>query len=175
MDASVIVNIILCVLSFLLAAISVVTVVITLRQNHQMIENSTRPYVVVYCERTLVSLPAYYICIKNYGQSSATIRSLTCNCNLGDISLTYNVPFANLTDMVIAPGQSFICPIDYEKVRQKNPLVFKVDYFSDRKWYRESYTLNLSAYSDLPTFRSASNDSLKTIASTLEDILEKTL
>ena len=38
MDTSTIVNIILCVLSFILAAISVVTVVITLRQNNKMIE-----------------------------------------------------------------------------------------------------------------------------------------
>ena len=42
MDVSTIVNIILCVLSFILAAISVVTVVITLRQNNKMIEESTR-------------------------------------------------------------------------------------------------------------------------------------
>lgn len=176
MDTSVIVNIILCILSFLLAAISVVTVVITLRQNHRMIENSTRPYVVVYCERTRVSLPAYYICIKNYGQSSATIRSLSCNHSLGDLSLTYgNIPFANLTDTVIAPGQSFICPIDYEKARQKSPLIFEINYVSDCKWYRESYTLNLNVYSDLLTLRSGGIDSVKTIASTLEDILEKLL
>ena len=45
MDTSTIVNIILCVLSFILAAISVVTVVITLRQNNKMIEESTRPVI----------------------------------------------------------------------------------------------------------------------------------
>ena len=45
MDVSTIVNIILCVLSFILAAISVVTVVITLRQNNKMIEESTRPFI----------------------------------------------------------------------------------------------------------------------------------
>lgn len=38
MDVSTIVNIILCVLSFILAVVSVVTVVITLRQNNRMIE-----------------------------------------------------------------------------------------------------------------------------------------
>ena len=37
------INVILCILSFILAAISVITVVITLKQNSKMIENSTRP------------------------------------------------------------------------------------------------------------------------------------
>ena len=45
MDISVIVNIALCILSFILAVISVVTVVVTLRQNSKMIENATRPYI----------------------------------------------------------------------------------------------------------------------------------
>lgn len=48
MDFSTKVNIILAVLSFLLAVISIVTVVITLRQNHTMIENATRPYLCIY-------------------------------------------------------------------------------------------------------------------------------
>ena len=43
MDLATKVNIALCILSFILAAISVVTVVITLRQNNKMISESTRP------------------------------------------------------------------------------------------------------------------------------------
>ena len=43
-----IINLILCILSFLLAAISVVTVILTLKQNNKMLEASVRPYVVVY-------------------------------------------------------------------------------------------------------------------------------
>lgn len=42
-NTSIIVNIILSILSFILAAISVVTVVLILRQNSKMIEKSTRP------------------------------------------------------------------------------------------------------------------------------------
>ena len=55
MDVSTIVNIVLCVLSFILAVISVVTVVITLRQNNRMIEESTRPFIsaVSYTHLTL--------------------------------------------------------------------------------------------------------------------------
>lgn len=42
------INLSLSILSFILAVISVVTVVITLRQNHKMIEESNRPYITVY-------------------------------------------------------------------------------------------------------------------------------
>ena len=57
MDISTIVNIILCVLSFILAAISVVTVVITLRQNNKMIEESTRPVISVYTDEIVRLFP----------------------------------------------------------------------------------------------------------------------
>ena len=43
MDLATKVNIILCILSFILALISIITVIITLRQNQQMLENSSRP------------------------------------------------------------------------------------------------------------------------------------
>lgn len=66
MDISIIVNIALCVLSFVLAVISVVTVVITLRQNHKMIDNSTRPYVIVYSSVTNFQSPGYYLCVKSF-------------------------------------------------------------------------------------------------------------
>ena len=55
MDLSTKVNIVLSVLSFILAAISIVTVVITLRQNNKMIENSTRPYVSILITHNLAS------------------------------------------------------------------------------------------------------------------------
>lgn len=48
MDLATKVNIILCILSFILAFISIITVIITLRQNQQMLENSSRPYVCIY-------------------------------------------------------------------------------------------------------------------------------
>ena len=54
MDLSVEVNIILCILSFVLALVSVVTVVITLRQNNKMIESTSRPYVGIYTQSVTI-------------------------------------------------------------------------------------------------------------------------
>ena len=55
------INLILCILSFLLAAISVVTVVITLRQNHKMIQNSTRPYVIALLKSQTFSIRLFIL------------------------------------------------------------------------------------------------------------------
>lgn len=46
------VNLSLAKLSFILAVISVVTVVITLRQNKKMIESNSRPYITIYGDMT---------------------------------------------------------------------------------------------------------------------------
>ena len=52
------INVILCILSFALAIISVITVIITLRQNNKMIENTRRPYIVIYGRVTDFQNPA---------------------------------------------------------------------------------------------------------------------
>ena len=65
-----IINLILSVLSFLLAAISVVTVVITLKQNNKMLEANSRPYVVVYLVYEEYS-NQIYLCVKNFGNTRA--------------------------------------------------------------------------------------------------------
>ena len=79
MDISTKVNIVLSVLSFILAAISIITVVITLRQNNKMIENSTRPHICIYFDYTQCGEPTGYFVVKNFGTSAAYIDSLTYN------------------------------------------------------------------------------------------------
>ena len=44
------INVVLCILSFVLAVISVIAVLITIRQNNKMIQNSTRPYITAYAQ-----------------------------------------------------------------------------------------------------------------------------
>ena len=64
MEVSDWINVILCILSFILAVISVITVIITLKQNSKMIKNSTRPYVVVY--KNITYLNKNYIDCSSY-------------------------------------------------------------------------------------------------------------
>ena len=73
MDLATKVNVALCILSFILATISVVTVVITLRQNNKMISESTRPYITILILRILktgISLEAMPPWVSENGFSS---------------------------------------------------------------------------------------------------------
>lgn len=51
-------------LSTIISTIAVIISVVTLRQNHQMVEESTRPYIVVYTAATDFQSPMYYLVIK---------------------------------------------------------------------------------------------------------------
>lgn len=69
------INLTLTIASFALAAISVISVILTLQQNNRMIENSTRPYISLYGESTTFSAFQFYLVIRNFGQSSALITN----------------------------------------------------------------------------------------------------
>lgn len=108
------VNIILSILSFLLTAISIITVVITLRQNHEMIENATRPYLTVYGAVTNFQEPQYYLVLRNFGQSNALITEFTSSIDLSICSDCSGViPFEHIVGFTLAPNQAIQVPIDY--------------------------------------------------------------
>lgn len=135
MDTPTIINMILSILSFTLAVISVITVVITLKQNYQMIENSTRPYVVVYSATTNFESLDYYLCVKNFGQSGALITSFSCDYDLSQCSYDKNVvPFEHLPSTFIAPGQSFISGVNPIKLfEEPHPITFYIEYTTNQK------------------------------------------
>ena len=86
-NLGIVVNIILCVLSFILAAISVITVVITLKQNNKMLESSTRPYMAFRLESNQNGVPIAVL--KNCGNSAATITKFSPSINFEDFSFVY--------------------------------------------------------------------------------------
>ena len=101
MDAGIIVNIILTILSFALAAISVITVIITLRQNNKMLESNSRPYVVAYL--VYQESPSHiYLCIKNFGNTSAIVKTLNI---IPEISLHKKTSNELMKDTMLAPNQ----------------------------------------------------------------------
>ena len=179
MDISVIVNIILCVLSFILAVISVVTVVITLRQNSRMIDNSTRPYIVFYQGVTDFQTPYFYIIVKNFGQSGAVVTSFNCNRNMKDCACdATHVPFLHFAGSFLAPGQSFIAQLDSKKVFGGNvsAFVFSIEYRCGDKLYSDSFTINPAAATDFVHTRACTDGKeLRTISYALQDIAEKLL
>lgn len=177
MDIATIVNIMLCVLSFILAAISVVTVVITLRQNNKMIEESTRPVISIYTEEINAGEPFFYLVVKNFGQSPAYITKFEYDFNFNGCYKIRNDKdyLKKLTKSVLAPGQSRICMLDYAKIDKE--VTFIISYQSSVKIsYTETFTIDLKAGVSMPYGKVATEGKeLRTISYTLQEMLQKNL
>lgn len=188
MDTATIVNIILCVLSFILAAISVVTVIITLRQNNKMIEESTRPVLSFYTTSINTgSGPAFYFVVRNYGSSIAEIESITSQQDFSKFILGTEQlddaerfePIRNLQNAIIAPGQSRICVLDYNQTPDR--LTIDVEYRSNvGKKYKEHISFDPKAGADVLTTKSSGrrddmSSTLEKISYTLQEKLQKEL
>ena len=152
MDIPVIVNIVLSLLSFILAALSLVFVIITIRQNNKMlsqnsdmIENSTRPYVVIYND--LVNgggTPIQFLIIKNFGQTAAKIQSLEITPK---VHVHYSDElFKYMKNQTIAPGQSYTSAFKLDDTDLV--LTASITYTSGQKTYSEKYFISQKAISD---------------------------
>ncbi len=146
MDVSIIVNIVLSVLSFLLAAISVITVVITLKQNNKMLEASSKPYVVAYL--VYQEAPSHiYLCIKNFGQTGAIVKSLKIE---PEFSLHKKSSNELMNETMLAPNQQLhflVLSEDKDKIIHDNVFEFSVVIeYQDcctKKVYSETYNMNV--------------------------------
>lgn len=170
------INATLCVLSFILAAISVIAVVLTLKQNNKMIKNSTRPYVSVVCQVTNFQSPAFYLVLKNYGNSGAEIKSFKSSIDLSQYSFhTECTPFGMIEGTFIAPNQSILCNLDTIKLaREVEAFEVEIEYTDGINTFCELYPINFKAYTQNVQTRASTKDKeLKIISYTLQDLVEK--
>ena len=73
--------------SLITGIVAIIISVKTLKQNSKMIEESTRPYITIYFQTTTVRTPRAYFVIKNFGNTGATISSITCDYDLKKCSV----------------------------------------------------------------------------------------
>lgn len=178
-DIAVIVNIILCILSFALAAISVITVIVTLKQNNRMIESTSRPYIAIYTQSIITGeKPYYYLVIKNFGNSAAHFIKFDYDVDLtGCFNIEANKDFLKqIEKTVLAPNQSRICMFNYEAV--PDVVKFEYEYSSvAQNKYVESTEVFMKAAINLPN--AVSNDPQdrdeRIISHTLQEMLKKSL
>ena len=143
---SIIVNITLTIFSFILAVISIIIVVITLKQNNKMLEANSRPYVVAYL--VYQESPSHiYLCIKNYGKSSAIVKSLKIE---PEFSLHKKSSNELMNGTMLAPNQQLhflISNNDKNKILYENIFDFTVAIeYQDvctKKNYIETYKINM--------------------------------
>ena len=164
--------------SLVTSIVAIIISIKTLKQNSRMIEESTRPYVVVYSRTTNFQSPSYYFVVKNFGQSGAIVTSFKCDYDLSTCSYKKeHVPFAHFENTFIAPGQSFISNIDRLKFFDKQTeLNFFVEYTANGVTYSDQFTINPKVDLDLIQTRAASpGKELHNISYTLQDFVEKLL
>lgn len=177
MNLPTVVNIILCILSFILAAISVITVIITLRQNNKMIEESTRPVISIYTEEINAGEPFFYLVIKNFGSSPACITKFEYDF---DFTGCYKIKndkdyLQKFNNAILAPGQSKICMLDYKKINKE--VTFTINYQSGaNKMYSDTFTVDLKAGVSLPYGKvDTEGKELHTISYALQEMIQKNL
>ena len=146
MEISTVFNIILSVLSFILAALSIVFVYLTLRQNNKLLYANSRPYLSVYFayEENNTEL---FICIKNCGNSSAIIHELEIIPDIIIMNLSIQ---QFLKGSMLAPGQQihFLIP-QKEEIMAGVKFDYRIrtrytDINSPRIQLTEEYSFNVS-------------------------------
>jgi len=119
--------------------------------------------------------------IKNFGQSSCTIDSISCdhkfsgkeifNDDLGEDI------FARLSGAIISPGYAIRCPL-VGYATTKDDLHFHVKYHSSVKTYEDAFTFNIRANSPFAdTYPGGKNtdDHLKNISKGIHDLVKMKL
>lgn len=167
--------------STITSIIAIVISLLTLRQNAKMIEDSSRPCIGIYGLSTYVCNRNYYIILKNYGKSTARIESLTYDFDIALLSRSENYePFSHIDGASIAPGQSYRCSIDFDKVTayELTCINFHICYSSGTRKYEEDIFLKIDAnLGNLESHTKSSEEKtpLAVISETLQDIHIKSL
>lgn len=164
--------------SSVFALIAVLISFFTLKQNNKMVEESTRPTISIYPTMINPGSLMYYLVIRNFGSSAATITSLdssfefvNCYCFSGLGNRNY---IKELIGSTIAPNQSISCRIDYDKVPDK--VTFNIKYKSSTKSYKETFNISMKSTVNLPTTKYATDDKeLLSISYSLQEIIQKML
>ena len=143
MSFEVIINLVLSILSFALAALSIVFVALTLKQNNRMLYANARPYLSVYFAYEENS-PIIYLCIKNSGSASAIINELKISPDLQVMEKSIS---SIVKDALIAPNQQlhFLMP-KKDEIQKGNEYVIEICYVDVNelnKSIKEKYKVNI--------------------------------
>lgn len=128
--------------SLVLSGISIVFVILTLRQNNKMIENATRPYVTVKYEAMILPQGMErYVVVKNCGQTSAQILQIVCT---GNAKQEYLERVNMLGGTCLAPGQRVIYYFGGSNPNMPETITVFCKYKGTRKReYQEETTIRL--------------------------------
>lgn len=160
----------------ILAIISTISIVIVLFQNKQIIEDSKKANIIVYKDTISINSQIEYLVIKNSGNTTAHITSILYNQDDIDKLSIYklNDALKHLNNCYLAPNQSYKIPF---KSNQSNIEVieFKIDYYSGKKFYSNSFTINVKQDYGIANSKSHLNNGreLQEISNILQELVKR--
>jgi hypothetical protein len=152
--------------------------IFTLRQNSKMIEESSRPQIVVYKDTINIGSPKEYLVIKNFGHSLGTITKFNCDREIlrsifEDDAVNLDLSLNHLENITLANNQSYMLPIKTKNVESKI-LKITIEYKSSFKTYKDVVYLNLEQDYGITYYnKTVSNNDLKTISYTLQELIKR--
>ena len=193
MEISTIVNITLAILSFILAAFSLIFVILTLKQNqklieqnnrtieqnNQMIDDSSRPYITLYLDAITICEQSSFFVIKNFGHTPALITDFKYDPMLKQTKQSASLmqeQFDYVKQIVLAPGQSRLLYYDVTKL-PADILTFEISYIANKTEYHEIVTMNVKHFIRFPVPRPSSHieNGNERYVHTLRERLDRTL
>ena len=149
----------------------------TLKQNSEIMEDNTRPQIIIYKDTITIKNRIEYLVIKNIGNSLAHIESIYVDTTILK-SIQYhghsleNV-FERLNNSYLAPQQFYRIPIT-SQISNINTIFFYIKYSSNFKSYSETYNVSLKqdeSISDLK-YRN-SKDELEIISKSIQELINR--
>ena len=149
----------------------------TLKQNSEIMEDNTRPQIIIYKDTITIKNKIEYLVIKNIGNSLAHIESIYVDTTILK-SIQYhghsleNV-FERLNNSYLAPQQFYRIPIT-SQISNINTIFFYIKYSSNFKSYSETYNVSLKqdeSISDLK-YRN-SKDELEIISKSIQELINR--
>lgn len=163
----------LTVITAVTAIISVGIAVCTIKQNAKAIEESTRPYVSV---EVLHIGGSYYLSIKNYGQSSALLKSMKVSDNVKKmLFISEDGIFVNGKDIHMPPNYAITTAVNDRELKPSDDsvMMFDIEYESSvGKKYYEHIKINLNMYRNVVESRRSipNGKEMETAVKELQDI-----
>lgn len=160
--------------SLSISVISILVAVFTLRQNSKMIEESTRPYILIYDAYTNISSVHFYLILKNFGKTGATITEFKSNHDMS-IFDSKQPPFEHIVGTFLAPGQSIRAHIELPQ-NINLEINFDIKYKTSNKEYKQASSIHLAYLKNISSVRTkCENKDFDVIGQTLQDLNEKYL
>ena len=163
------------VITLTVSIVAICISVLTLKQNNKMIEESSRPIIIIYSE--FVD-KLTFIVVKNFGKSLAQIDDINC-----DYSFTPKQAYGLSGDLFKYLGNSALAPSQVKRI----PLVgfnmpenivinINVKYHSKCNSYCDEFAINITTENPYPIIKHSTKDQdLKHISNALQEMVQRSI